>query len=543
MGFKWIVACHHTNSLSVSLLLPVSPFSPLLLRIVVAGLGFHRLVVCALFVLSFVVSALRRLKKPWHKSMEADDEEGRHRLVLEGEDEEKEEAESMEEEPVASGAEDGDTEGKLAENNEDSTTDFAKALASLKDSVKPKKDDGESPGAKRELENGNKESGGEPASKKVKKEGAGDDDSAKKAAEATAKAMLLVKQGDNSPKSSSGDSPVNGGTATGAKAKLEATKKEQNTPSKPKESKGASSFEKWKAKKAAKSKANSPARNNVNKSNAAVAPSQPANSTPKEAAVKPAERDANVDKPSANPVGSNASPFSNLSTLSGASAAMSIGRSSTRDEDDAAEALKAIMSLGQPRTPPPPPQPTPEVEAEGEAAVEAAEAETTEEESSVTKPTSPTKLVTKKALPTKKVREGSADVEMAPAINMPPGDISNKKAAKLAKKAQGGTVKKKKVANKEGKKVVVKSGEKTKVVKVKEGKKKVKAAVDKTRKPQALPEILMDLLNKNVAPDAIFWLPGQHVFAINKENFKKKVIPKYFNGKTFTSITKSLNLW
>lgn len=174
------------------------------------------------------------------------------------------------------------------------------------------------------------------------------------------------------------------------------------------------------------------------------------------------------------------------------------------DEDnDAAEALKAIMQLGT--------RPFSSVAA--------------------AKSSSPSKSTAgKKPLPTKRSRDADGSAGASP---VGPGKVKKGKQ-------QGPPIKKRKVpaGTKEGKKAA-KEG---KAKKIKgDGKKKIKG--EKARKPQALPEILMDLLNKNISPDAIFWLPGQQIFLINKENFKKKVIPKYFNGKTFTSITKSLNLW
>lgn len=184
------------------------------------------------------------------------------------------------------------------------------------------------------------------------------------------------------------------------------------------------------------------------------------------------------------------------------------------EETDAAEALKAIMQLGQ--------RPFSSAAAASPSATGAGN-----------KPSSSSKLISKKPLPTKRSREADVSTGASPVV------AAVNKGKKT--KQHGPPIKKRKVpaGTKEGKKAGKADG---KVKKAKgEGKKKIKG--EKARKPQALPEILMDLLNKNISPDAIFWLPGQQIFLINKENFKKKVIPKYFNGKTFTSITKSLNLW
>lgn len=214
-----------------------------------------------------------------------------------------------------------------------------------------------------------------------------------------------------------------------------------------------------------------------------------------------------------------------------ARAPLSSSPSHSDEENDAAETLKGFMQLG----------------ARPFSSAPVAAGDAIKPKSS--KPSSPSssssKSVSKKPLPTKRSRD-STDETASPSgsssVAPPSGPVVMGKDGKPKKqKQQGPPVKKRKVPlGKDGKKMGKEKGDKSKKIKG-EGKKKIKG--EKTRKPQALPEILMDLLNKNVAPDAIFWLPGQQIFLINKENFKKKVIPKYFNGKTFTSITKSLNLW
>lgn len=57
------------------------------------------------------------------------------------------------------------------------------------------------------------------------------------------------------------------------------------------------------------------------------------------------------------------------------------------------------------------------------------------------------------------------------------------------------------------------------------------------------PEKLMELLQNDDLTDAIWWLPDEESFAIDKENFEKKVLTKYFRGNKFTSITRNLNRW
>ena len=335
-------------------------------------------------------SAINRLKKPWPKAMEADDEEGRHRLVL--------------------GKEDG-----------------------------VKKEEEEAAGAD---------------SKEVVK----DDDSKKTVPSGSGPAKL---PGFADPKPV-GTSPVK--KVEPVAVKEDASKTEEAKPATTKEE----------PKKKVPEVKEEPKEVVMKKATAGFAPAAAPIAAP-------------------TPIGTSAS----VSTHS--------------DEDnDAAEALKAIMQLGT--------RPFSSVAA-------------------AAKSSSPSKSTGKKSLPTKRSRDADGSAGASPVAPVMGKDGKAKKT-----KQQGPPIKKRKVppgGAKEGKKAGKSEG---KVKKIKgEGKKKAKG--EKARKPQALPEILMDLLNKNISPDAIFWLPGQQIFLINKENFKKKVIPKYFNGKTFTSITKSLNLW
>jgi len=387
-------------------------------------------------------SALDRLKKPWSKAMEADDTEGRHRLVLEGADASKKAAEdkaAVKEAAAADAADKAESESSGNGNGnklkEDTKKQEKKAgpvkLAGFAD-PKPV---GASPSKKIEEE--------------IKNKNAKDEDSGS----AAPKTESTDKEA--APSKDSEDSTIDADAPKQDTSKPEATKEQES------------------------------------------------------------KCDTDMEDTGRNNDSASAPPPTPASAASGSNGTHS-------DEDnDAAEALQAIMQLGGSR----------------QYSVASGDAPKTKSPSKMTNKTFP--------LPTKRSREpeGTAASPAGSASFSPNGLVPLSKEGDT-KKMQGPPLKKRKVpGEKAGEKMKKVKGEKIeKNKKIKgEGKKKVKCGNGK--KPQALPEILMDLLNKNVAPDAIFWLPGQQIFLINKENFKKKVIPKYFNGKTFTSITKSLNLW
>jgi len=57
------------------------------------------------------------------------------------------------------------------------------------------------------------------------------------------------------------------------------------------------------------------------------------------------------------------------------------------------------------------------------------------------------------------------------------------------------------------------------------------------------PDKLFELLQNEVEPTAIWWLPDGESFGINKELFEEKILNRYFRGNKFTSITRNLNRW
>ena len=62
-------------------------------------------------------------------------------------------------------------------------------------------------------------------------------------------------------------------------------------------------------------------------------------------------------------------------------------------------------------------------------------------------------------------------------------------------------------------------------------------------KATSFPERLMGLIQKEVATDAIWWLPGGDAFALSPELFPEKVLQKFFQGTKFESFTRKLNRW
>ncbi|CAB9510253.1 HSF-type DNA-binding [Seminavis robusta] len=65
--------------------------------------------------------------------------------------------------------------------------------------------------------------------------------------------------------------------------------------------------------------------------------------------------------------------------------------------------------------------------------------------------------------------------------------------------------------------------------------------------PSHFPDKLMALLEKKVAPDAVWWLRDmgkiKGAFAINRRVFTKKVLDTAFNGNKWPSITRNFNRW
>lgn len=58
-----------------------------------------------------------------------------------------------------------------------------------------------------------------------------------------------------------------------------------------------------------------------------------------------------------------------------------------------------------------------------------------------------------------------------------------------------------------------------------------------------LPEKLMEYLNAEVAPEALWWLPNEESFALDSKRVQKEVLDVYFRGTKLPSFIRSLNRW
>jgi len=58
-----------------------------------------------------------------------------------------------------------------------------------------------------------------------------------------------------------------------------------------------------------------------------------------------------------------------------------------------------------------------------------------------------------------------------------------------------------------------------------------------------LPDKLMEYLNKEVAPDALYWMPGGESFALDTEKVQEQILDRYFNGTKLTSFLRSISRW
>jgi hypothetical protein len=57
------------------------------------------------------------------------------------------------------------------------------------------------------------------------------------------------------------------------------------------------------------------------------------------------------------------------------------------------------------------------------------------------------------------------------------------------------------------------------------------------------PVQLMDLLQRDVAPDALRFLPEGEAIAFNMDIFSEKVLDMFFRGMKWTSVVRNLNRW
>lgn len=79
---------------------------------------------------------------------------------------------------------------------------------------------------------------------------------------------------------------------------------------------------------------------------------------------------------------------------------------------------------------------------------------------------------------------------------------------------------------------------------LKAGKIKAKKGDNGALKAAAFPEKIMELLQGDLAPSAIYWLPEGEAIAVDPDSFKDStVISKQFRGNKLSSFVRSLNRW
>ena len=62
---------------------------------------------------------------------------------------------------------------------------------------------------------------------------------------------------------------------------------------------------------------------------------------------------------------------------------------------------------------------------------------------------------------------------------------------------------------------------------------------NRTNRPLVV--VLMEILNDEVATDAIWWLPGGKAFAVDPDVTPSKILNVYFNGTKIASFVRQLN--
>lgn len=58
-----------------------------------------------------------------------------------------------------------------------------------------------------------------------------------------------------------------------------------------------------------------------------------------------------------------------------------------------------------------------------------------------------------------------------------------------------------------------------------------------------LPDRLMEYLNNDVAPEALFWMPEGESFAIDTEKASEQILNRYFSGTKVSSFLRSISRW
>ena len=58
-----------------------------------------------------------------------------------------------------------------------------------------------------------------------------------------------------------------------------------------------------------------------------------------------------------------------------------------------------------------------------------------------------------------------------------------------------------------------------------------------------LPDKIMEILMKEEAPEAIWWLHDGTAFAMQKEKFQAQILDTHFRGNKFKSVVRNLHRW
>ena len=57
------------------------------------------------------------------------------------------------------------------------------------------------------------------------------------------------------------------------------------------------------------------------------------------------------------------------------------------------------------------------------------------------------------------------------------------------------------------------------------------------------PDKIRLLLDQEVAPEAMWWLPEGDAVLVNREVFSREILIRHFRGNKFSSVTRNFNRW
>lgn len=81
------------------------------------------------------------------------------------------------------------------------------------------------------------------------------------------------------------------------------------------------------------------------------------------------------------------------------------------------------------------------------------------------------------------------------------------------------------------------------ILEEKDGKEKETGEEEYVLDHNRFPDKIRLLLDGNVAPNAIKWLPEGDAVMLNKEIFSQLLLVRHFRGNKFTSVTRNFNRW